>query len=143
MRGREGVWGLGWAKRAWRVPFDAVEGWGTAAADRVVVNSQFTGGVVRRVWPRLRGRGVRVVYTFVDKRVRGGDGGVDGVEGRGKGIWKGKKVVLSINRFERKKDVGLAIRAFAGLGEEGRRGVRLVVAGEICLTAPGVHLTRS
>lgn len=128
MRGREGVWGSGWVKRAWRVPFDALEGWATASADRVVVNSRFTAGVVRRVWPRLgRGSGVGVVYPCVDTRVRGG---VDGVEGKGKGVWKGKKVVLSINRFERKKDVGLAIRAFAGLGEMGRRGVRLVVAGE-------------
>ncbi|KAL8833553.1 MAG: hypothetical protein Q9170_004208 [Blastenia crenularia] len=42
---------------------------------------------------------------------------------------RGKKVVLSINRFERKKNIGLAIRAFQGLKEEGRRGVRLVLAG--------------
>ncbi|KAF5858988.1 Alpha-1,3-mannosyltransferase-like protein, partial [Aspergillus alliaceus] len=38
-------------------------------------------------------------------------------------------ILLSINRFERKKDMGLAIRAFHGLGVEGRKGVRLVVAG--------------
>ncbi|KAJ5042602.1 mannosyltransferase [Bipolaris maydis] len=29
-------------------------------------------------------------------------------------LWEGKKVLLSINRFERKEDVALAIRAFAG-----------------------------
>ncbi|KAL8906514.1 MAG: hypothetical protein Q9207_002000, partial [Kuettlingeria erythrocarpa] len=41
----------------------------------------------------------------------------------------GKRVVLSINRFERKKNIALALRAFHGLGEEERRGVRLVLAG--------------
>ncbi|KAI4140170.1 MAG: hypothetical protein L6R39_005916 [Caloplaca ligustica] len=44
-------------------------------------------------------------------------------------MWKGKKVVLSINRFERKKNIGLALRAFHGLTEEERRDVRLVLAG--------------
>ncbi|KAI4205795.1 MAG: hypothetical protein LQ346_001374, partial [Caloplaca aetnensis] len=41
----------------------------------------------------------------------------------------GKKVVLSINRFERKKNVALALRAFHGLSKEERRDVRLVLAG--------------
>ena len=97
-------------------------------ADAVVVNSLFTRGVVEGVWGGLGGRrGVRVVYPCVDT----GGGGVEvgGLEGEGKELWGGKKVVLSINRFERKKDVGLAIRAFAGLGEKGREGVRLVIAG--------------
>ena len=120
VKGREG-----WVKGVWRVPFDWVEGWSTGCADRVVVNSGFTRGVVGRVWPALRGRRVEVVYPCVDTRVEG-----TMVEGVGREVWKGKKVVLSINRFERKKDVGLAIKAFAGLGEKGREGVRLVVAGE-------------
>ncbi|KAI4138453.1 MAG: hypothetical protein LQ341_004663, partial [Variospora aurantia] len=40
-----------------------------------------------------------------------------------------KKVVLSINRFERKKDIGLALRAFHGLAQQERQHVRLVLAG--------------
>ena len=132
VKGRDGWWGVG--KRLWRVPFDAVEGWGAACADAVVVNSRFTRGVVEGVWPGLREkrgeRRVEVVYPCVDTRGCGfGDGEEDEGRGEGKVVWKGKKVVLSINRFERKKDVGLAVRAFVGLGEEGRRGVRLVVAG--------------
>ncbi|KAI4185485.1 MAG: hypothetical protein L6R41_004102 [Letrouitia leprolyta] len=51
------------------------------------------------------------------------------VNGEGGELWKGKKVVLSINRFERKKNIGLAMRAFCGLRKEGRRDVRLVLAG--------------
>jgi len=41
--------------------------------------------------------------------------------------WIDKKILLSINRFEKKKDIGLAIRAYAGLGKKGREGVRLVL----------------
>ena len=97
----------------------------------MVVNSQFTKGVVERVWKGIGGnRGVGIVYPCVhvqnkketekatEKDVR--DGGSDE-------LWKGKKVLLSINRFERKKDVGLAIKAFAGLQD--RKDVRLVLAG--------------
>ncbi|KAA6407791.1 MAG: glycosyltransferase family 4 [Lasallia pustulata] len=75
---------------------------------------------------------LRVVYPCVDTGGGGEGGGGDEdkeEEGRGGVLWRGKKVVLSINRFERKKDVGLAVRAFAGLGGEGREGVRLVIAG--------------
>lgn len=102
-------------------------------ADRVVVNSRFTSGVVEGVWPDLSsaasgkkdgGRGVGVVYPCVDTRGRG-----EGKEVEGGGLWKGKKVVLSINRFERKKNIALALRAFYGLKEEERRDVRLVLAG--------------
>ena len=39
------------------------------------------------------------------------------------------EVLLSINRFEKKKDVALAVKAFAGLTPAERQGARLVVAG--------------
>ncbi len=94
-----------------------------SGADRVVVNSSFTRRVVRGVWPALEGE-LGVVYPCVDTTARE-DGGIEGQEE----MWKGKKVLLSINRFERKKNVELALRAFARLGEKQREGVRLVVAG--------------
>ncbi|KAL8941602.1 MAG: hypothetical protein Q9216_002153, partial [Gyalolechia sp. 2 TL-2023] len=68
------------------------------------------------------GRGIGVVYPCVDTKGRD-------KEEKGGELWKGKKVVLSINRFERKKNVGLAVKAFHGLKEEDRRDVRLVLAG--------------
>ncbi|KZZ90396.1 alpha-1,3-mannosyltransferase alg-2 [Ascosphaera apis ARSEF 7405] len=43
--------------------------------------------------------------------------------------WKGKKVLLSINRFERKKNLELAIKAYHLLGDRDRRDTRLVIAG--------------
>ncbi|KAI8961083.1 glycosyltransferase family 4 protein [Daldinia sp. FL1419] len=116
-----------WWKRAYRVPFDAWEQWSMSFADAVAVNSKFTRGVVGRTWPGLeKGKELQVVYPCVDTKEKGphekGDGG-------GKPLWNGKKFLLSINRFERKKDIALAIRAFAGLSPDARKGVRLVVAG--------------
>ena len=107
-------------------------------ADRVVVNSGFTKKVVENVWGGLGGeRGVGIVYPCVDTGARSigrletnGNGGKDE-----KPLWSGKKIVLSINRFERKKDVGLAIRAFARIREELKSGARLVVAGMILLSS--------
>lgn len=94
-------------------------------ADRIVVNSKFTRGVVEGVWPGLGGkRGMGVVYPCVDTEEK-----EISEEKGGKGLWEGKKVVLSINRFERKKDIGLAIRAFAGLSEKVRKEAKLVIAG--------------
>ena len=46
-------------------------------------------------------------------------------------LWNGQKRLLSINRFERKKDMALAIRAYHGLGAEKRKGTRLVIAGKL------------
>jgi alpha-1,3/alpha-1,6-mannosyltransferase len=120
-RGREKWW-----KRVWRIPFDWAEGWSMRGSEKVVVNSRFTGSMVRRVFGDLGVGEVGVVYPCV------GTDASNGEEKEGAGreeMWKGKKVILSINRFEEKKDVGLAIRAFAGLSEEMRRGARLVIAG--------------
>ncbi len=94
-------------------------------ADRVVVNSAFTKGVVEQIWKDLGGeRGLGIVYPCVDTR----EGEEKEIEGT-KELWKGKKVILSINRFEKKKDIGLAIKAFAKLEQSQRERVRLVVAG--------------
>ena len=113
-----------WYKRIWRIGFDWLEGWGIRGADRVVVNSGFTKGVVEGIWEGLGGgRGVGVVYPCVDTK------GDNKVEDDSKPLWKDKKLLLSINRFERKKDVGLAIKAFAGLEPKDREAVRLVIAG--------------
>lgn len=102
-------------------------------ADRVVVNSGFTKGVVEQLWTGLGGRnGVGIVYPCVDTGTQGKDPKWQDQladEDEGKEIWKEKKVILSINRFERKKNIELAIRAYAGLAINDRENSRLVVAG--------------
>jgi alpha-1,3/alpha-1,6-mannosyltransferase len=127
-----------WWKRIWRLGFDWLEGWGIRGADRVVVNSHFTKGVVETVWKGLGGdRGVGVVYPCVDTRgpiERSDEKGGKIIDNDGsEELWKGKKLFLSINRFERKKDIGLAIRAFAGLSAHDRHGARLVIAGRVTI----------
>ncbi|KAI1106787.1 glycosyltransferase family 4 protein [Jackrogersella minutella] len=113
-----------WWKRIYRVPFDLWEQWSMSFADAIAVNSNFTKGVVGRTWPALaRQKDLKVVYPCVDTAPK------EKGEPGGKPLWKGKKFLLSINRFERKKDIALAIKAFAGLSADAREGVRLVVAG--------------
>ncbi|EAS28537.3 alpha-1,2-mannosyltransferase [Coccidioides immitis RS] len=116
-------------KGLYRWPFDWFEGWAMSAADKVVANSRFTSRVVREVFGE-RLRDVKVLYPCVDtsqKALKIGDGQTSSSE---EPLWGGLKVILSINRFERKKNIELAIRAYHGLGKQHRRGTRLVIAGK-------------
>jgi len=110
-------------KSIYRWPFDWIESWSTGCSDGIVVNSNFTRGVFKEAFPRLSDRTPGVIYPCVDTQAVSGESAENP-------LWKGKKFVLSINRFERKKDVGLAIRAFAKISPECRTSSRLVVAGE-------------
>lgn len=113
------------AKGLYRVPFDWLEGWTVRAADGVVANSKFTREVVADVLGDMGD--VSVVYPAVDTDTVSvpGDNGHRDTE---KPIWE-KKIVLSVNRFERKKGIDLAIRAYHGLPGGERTGRRLVIAG--------------
>jgi alpha-1,3/alpha-1,6-mannosyltransferase len=114
-----------WWKRIYRIPFDWLEQWSMSFADAIAVNSNFTKGVVGKTWPGLASKQeLKTVYPCVDTKTKKSPE----VE-TGKPLWNGKKFLLSINRFERKKDVALAIKAYAGLSKAAREGVRLVVAG--------------
>jgi alpha-1,3/alpha-1,6-mannosyltransferase len=116
----------GLLKTLYRGPFDWIESWSTGCSDGIVVNSKYTKSVFRDAFPGLQNRDPRVVYPCVDiSPSKEQEGGTD----ESKNLWKDKKVLLSINRFEKKKDVGLAIKAYAGLSEKEREGTRLVVAG--------------
>lgn len=111
-------------KSGYRVPFNWIEARSTASADGIVVNSNFTGGVVKRVFPQLSKRDLKVVYPCVDVSAAKDSNLADR-----KSLWPNRKVLLSINRFEKKKDVALAIKAFAGLGPKDRKDALLVIAG--------------
>jgi alpha-1,3/alpha-1,6-mannosyltransferase len=121
-----------WWKSAYRVPFDFLEEWSMSFADSVAVNSGFTKSVVSKVWPELvKKEDLQIVYPCVDikeKKTEDGDSAVP--------AWNGKNILLSINRFEKKKDIGLAIKAYAGLGKHGKEGARLVLAGLLFPTSP-------
>jgi alpha-1,3/alpha-1,6-mannosyltransferase len=116
----------GLMKTLYRGPFDWVESWSTGCSDGIVVNSKFTKGVFKDAFPGLADRDPRVVYPCVDIAPSKEQ---ESSTVESKNLWKDKKVLLSINRFEKKKDVGLAIKAYAGLSEKEREGTRLVIAG--------------
>lgn len=118
-------------KRLYRLPFDWIEEWSMGFAQAVAVNSEFTKGVVARTWPRLKEKvDTKVVYPCVDTTVK-----EDNSSASDEVLLGGNhKVILSINRFERKKDIGLAVKAFAAISEDLRRGVRLVLAGKLYVT---------
>ncbi|OAA69857.1 mannosyltransferase [Cordyceps fumosorosea ARSEF 2679] len=114
-------------KRLYRIPFDRLEEWSMGFADAVALNSHFTKSVVQLTWPELlEHTAARVIYPCVDT---GDDDDNDKQEDEDPLFPSGDRVILSVNRFERKKDVGLAIRAFAAVPADERRGVRLVLAG--------------
>jgi alpha-1,3/alpha-1,6-mannosyltransferase len=115
---------LGLLKKVYRYPFDWFEGWSMSASDRIVVNSKFTKSVASRVWPALS-ESLGVIYPCVNIQETKLP-----VEPDEKPLWDGRfKILLSINRFERKKDVGLAIRAYQNLSPDARKDTRLIIAG--------------
>ncbi|KAI0994188.1 Alpha-1,3/1,6-mannosyltransferase [Podosphaera aphanis] len=114
-----------WWKRLYRVPFDFLEEWSMMFADYLVVNSGFTKKILIKEFPSLAKRKTaQVIYPCVDvtdKYVTDGKKIVN--------AWGNKKVLLSINRFEKKKNIALSIEAYARLEKSDRKGVRLVIAG--------------
>ena len=96
------------------------------------MNSKFTREIFADVFPQLKDRNPKVVYPCVNEA----DVANDKNDAQRYELWKGKKVILSINRFERKKAVELALHAFAGLPQETRQAARLVIAG----SSPRSHL---
>jgi alpha-1,3/alpha-1,6-mannosyltransferase len=115
-------------KSLYRGPFDWIESWSTGCSDGIVVNSKFTRSVFDQAFPGLNGREPAVVYPCVDTKPAES-------KNEDKQLWQGFKVLLSINRFEGKKDVGLALKAYAGLSEAEKAGTRLVIAGKFAQIA--------
>ncbi|KAJ3110489.1 Alpha-1,3-mannosyltransferase-like protein [Phlyctochytrium bullatum] len=129
-----------WIKRAYRLPFDAVEEWTTGMADETMVNSEFTKGVFRSEFRTIK-RAPIVLHPGIQTRegetadkLRPLDPTepsellkpfwfvsfvVDGFRYHPSHLWvplfmySNGTFLVSLNRFERKKDIGLAIKAFA------------------------------
>ncbi|TYZ59294.1 hypothetical protein PybrP1_006570 [[Pythium] brassicae (nom. inval.)] len=111
-------------KRAYRWPLNFLEEITTAAADLVVVNSKFTRAVFEATFPRVTTRELGVLYPPVDVR---------GLEAFTASAPRNPTLFVSLNRFERKKNVALAVHALAQLRELVSRAqfaaVKLVIAG--------------
>ncbi|KAH9723124.1 GDP-Man:Man(1)GlcNAc(2)-PP-Dol alpha-1,3-mannosyltransferase [Citrus sinensis] len=91
-------------RRLYRKPIDFVEELTTGMADMILVNSKFTANTFANTFKKLHARGIRpaVLYPAVN---------VDQFDKP----HSYKLNFLSINRFERKKNIDLALSAFAML----------------------------
>jgi len=116
--------GRTWLKTLYRAPLDWLEEVTTGLANTILVNSKFTGGVFRNTFLRLGHLKPAVLYPSL---------AVQGFQGEGvrpDEVDEGDMITfLSINRYERKKNIGLAVEAFSQLSVEARARSRLVVAG--------------
>jgi len=109
----------------YRTPIDRLEEFTTGMAHRVLVNSEFTAATFRATFARLSGPSPEVLYPGVDVKCCGNlsDSPVGG----------DRNQILSLSRYEPKKNVALAIAAVALLRERlppsvfGR--LQLVIAG--------------
>lgn len=119
---QQGTGAMKKVKQFYRRPFDALESWSTGCADSVIANSKFTRSVFKQTFSSMRSRDLKVIYPCVDTSEK--TAATDATL-----LWPEKEVFLSINRFEGKKNLGLAIQAFAGLSPEERSKARLVIAG--------------
>jgi alpha-1,3/alpha-1,6-mannosyltransferase len=107
--------------RAYRWPLDWLERRGIESADAVLVNSRYTQGIFEQVFP---GRRPGVLHPGVECAEYAGIPPVSE---------SGEIVLLSVNRFDSKKNLGLALETLAALRPRLREGVfarvKLVLAG--------------
>ncbi|KAI8930203.1 hypothetical protein BC831DRAFT_440852 [Entophlyctis helioformis] len=117
------------AKQLYRIPIDFVEEMTTKMADDIVVNSQFTASVFGASFKRIS-KTPDVLYPGI--HLDSYSATVDPASPAIKTLVSNKTTIVSINRFERKKNIGLAIRAFALLRTQAAAqfpSLRLVIAG--------------
>ena len=119
-----------WLKRLYRWPIDRLEEWSTGRANLVLVNSNFTKAIFRNTFRSLSHIQPSVLYpslncTAFDQQAA--------VELDSTIPPTASHFFLSINRYERKKQLPLAIQAFAatlaGLSRAEALRLHLVVAG--------------
>jgi len=116
-------------KKLYRAPFDLLEEVTTGLADIIVVNSEFTGRTFLSTFSRLRFHSPKVLYPCVSIQPS-----LNTVKTIKSAEEKSDKVVfLSINRFERKKSIDIAIRAMGHLrtilSDAEFNRVHLIIAG--------------
>jgi alpha-1,3/alpha-1,6-mannosyltransferase len=107
-------------RRLYRWPLDRLEGPAMRMGDLVLANSRFTGDAIAR----MGGGRSEVVYPGVDLEVHAA---VPELTGR-------ESVLLAVCRFDRRKNLALAVEAFAQLVRRApalAEGVQLILAGHL------------
>ncbi|XP_060937516.1 alpha-1,3/1,6-mannosyltransferase ALG2 [Limanda limanda] len=119
-------------KKLYRAPIDWLEERTTGMADMILVNSKFTAGIFRETFRSLSNVQPDILYPSLNTRTF--DLPSDEVQGL-EGLFPAATtcLFLSLNRYERKKNLGLALEALAflwsSLAPSQRATVHLVVAG--------------
>ncbi|XP_014669467.1 PREDICTED: alpha-1,3/1,6-mannosyltransferase ALG2-like [Priapulus caudatus] len=117
-------------KRVYRAPLDWLEEWSTGLAHVILVNSMFTANVFKDTFKSLSKVTPQVLYPSLNFSAFDTETELlnDDVLPPGRDIY-----FLSINRYERKKNLALAIEAFSllklRLSDEKWRRTHLVMAG--------------
>lgn len=112
-------------KQLYRIPFDLFEQFTIGTADSVVVNSNFTKSVYERTFQFLKNQ-PRVIYPCVDLSKQE----IDSVDELFYNSLLGSdSFFLSINRYERKKTITLALEAYALSKKETNFSTKLAICG--------------
>lgn len=101
-----------WSQKIYRLPLDWVEEKSTGKADAVVVNSNFTAGIFQDTFLSLK---IRPLVLYPSLNFDTFDRPTDqmyGLENVILDYTPDSFVFLSINRYERKKKIELAIQSF-------------------------------
>lgn len=119
-----------WLKKIYRAPLDWLEEKTTGMADIILVNSKFTANIFRKTFKTLENSKLEVLYPSLNFENYDNipNGSIDDVIRK-----NASKIFLSINRYERKKNLNLAIYALEQLLQElpsdQVRRVHLIIAG--------------
>lgn len=121
-------------KKLYRAPIDRLEELTTGMADTVLVNSCFTAGVFRETFRTLDGVQTDVLYPSLNTHSFDRPPEEQLEQGLGGLIPEGVSCLfLSLNRYERKKSLGLALEGLSSLKTRlapgDQAGLHLVVAG--------------
>ncbi|KAF8710845.1 Glycosyl transferase 4-like domain, partial [Rhizoctonia solani] len=114
----------GFVKKLYRLPVNWVEEVTTGQADVILANSRFTSRVFKDSFPSIKVDPV-VVYPGINISAYQSLPSSDDTS-EIEMVKSDKTTLLSLNRFERKKNAALAIQAFALLPNS---NIRLVIAG--------------
>ncbi|GME85630.1 unnamed protein product [Ambrosiozyma monospora] len=96
-------------RRVYRIIFDFIEEWSTGFSDKIVVNSYFTMETVKKTMPSLASNDITVVYPCVPDKLDIDAQSVKEVEK----FFQDSGFFMSINRFDSRKKVDIAVKAFA------------------------------
>ncbi|KAG6827674.1 hypothetical protein H0H92_010805 [Tricholoma furcatifolium] len=114
-------------KRIYRLPMDWLEEITTRQADVILANSKFTARVTKSYFKTIS-RPLRVVYPGINISVY--ESTVVAEDPDILAVTSDKPTLLSLNRFEQKKNAALAVKSFASLkSKRPSEPLRLVLAG--------------